>query len=101
MCLLFGNSQLESDDSEGAIQSFERARVDMRYGSSWPFLMVSLVSFFSDILQRTEIAPIYDRYPDGNLIISTSQFDSVCVRPCLERAAPRMRPGVSTKLQVN
>ena len=31
------------------------------------------------------------RFLDGNSILSTSQFDSVCVRPCIQPVAPRMR----------
>jgi len=54
MCLLSGNSQLESGDYDGAIQSFERSQ--MRYHTSWPFLVVSLVSFSTDVLQCIDFA---------------------------------------------
>ncbi|KAF8546059.1 WD40 repeat-like protein, partial [Imleria badia] len=44
MYLLLGNSQMETSDYEGAIQSFEHARDQMRYHTSRPLFVVSLIS---------------------------------------------------------
>ena len=54
MYLLLGNSRLESGDYIGAIQLFERARVQTRYHASPGLSMVSLVSFLMAILKSTQ-----------------------------------------------
>ena len=56
MYLLLGNSHMERSDYEGAIQSFEHARAQMRHYGGRPLLVVSLVSFLMGLLQRIEIA---------------------------------------------
>jgi hypothetical protein len=63
---------MERSDYEGAIQSFEHARAQMRHYKSPPLLVVSLVSFLMCVLQPIETAHDLDRYPDGNLILSIS-----------------------------
>ena len=68
MYLLLGNSYMERSNYEDAIQSFEHARAQMRYYGD-QLLLVSLVSLLMGILQ--DHSPT-DRYPDGNLTISTS-----------------------------
>jgi hypothetical protein len=45
---------MERSDYEGAIQLFERARAQTRYGTSRGLSVVSLVSFPTAILQHTE-----------------------------------------------
>ncbi|KAF8548773.1 hypothetical protein OG21DRAFT_1489089 [Imleria badia] len=44
MYLLLGNSQMETSDYEGAIQSFEHALAKMRHQTSRPLFVVSLIS---------------------------------------------------------
>ncbi|KAF8555025.1 TPR-like protein [Imleria badia] len=44
MYLLLGNSQMETSDYEGAIQSFERGRAQMRHHTSRTLIVVSLIS---------------------------------------------------------
>ena len=56
MYLLLGNFQMERSDYDGAIQSFEHARAQMRHDEGRPLLVVSLVSFLVGVLQRTKIA---------------------------------------------
>ena len=56
MYLLLGNFQMERGDYEGAIQSFEHARAQIRHDEGRLFLVVSLVSFLVGVLQRIEIA---------------------------------------------
>ena len=57
MYLLLGNSQMEANNYKGAIQSFERAKAQMRHHTSRPLFMVSLVSFLMATLQRIETVP--------------------------------------------
>ena len=52
MYLLLGNSRMETGDYNGAIQSFERARAQMRPHPSRALLVVSLVSSPMAILHR-------------------------------------------------
>ena len=54
MYLLLGNFQMERGDYEGALQSFEHARVQVRPYGGQPLLVVSLVSFPIGLLQRIE-----------------------------------------------
>lgn len=44
MYLLLGDSRMERSDYDGAMQSFERARAQMRRYEGVPLLSVSLVS---------------------------------------------------------
>ena len=46
---------MERSDYEGATQSFEHARVQMRYYEGRSLSVVSLVSFPMGVLQRIEI----------------------------------------------
>ena len=55
MYLLLGNSLIERSDYEGAIQSFEHARTQMRHCGGRLLLVLSLVSFLMGVLQRIEI----------------------------------------------
>ena len=41
------------------------------------------------------------RFPDGNSILSTSQFDSVYVRPCIQPVAPRMRGNLFSNWRIH
>ena len=43
MYFLLGNSQMETGDHEGSIQSFEYARARMQHHTSQPLFVVSLV----------------------------------------------------------
>jgi hypothetical protein len=97
MYLLLGNFQMERSDYEGAIQSFEHARAQMRHNEGRSLLVVSLVGPLMNVLQRFEWLTNSDRYLNGNLMISTSRFDSVCVTHCIRRVARKMRSSVSTK----
>ena len=54
MYLLLGNSRMENRDYEGAIQSFQRARAQMRPHPSRILSVVSLVISLMAILQCTE-----------------------------------------------
>ena len=56
MYLLLGKEHMARSDHNGAIQSFERARVHMRHYEGLSFLVVSLVSFLMGVLQCIEIA---------------------------------------------
>jgi hypothetical protein len=56
MYLLLGNSHMGDGDYEGAIESFECARAQMRAHPSRGLLMVSLVRSLTAILQPIEIA---------------------------------------------
>jgi len=58
MYLLLGNSNMECSDYEGAIQSFERARIEMGCHTTRPLLVASLVSFLMAISQYKEIADL-------------------------------------------
>jgi hypothetical protein len=55
MYLLLGNSQMEHSDYEGAIQSFERARAQIRPHASQALSVVSLVGSLTVLLQHTEM----------------------------------------------
>ena len=55
MYLCLGNSRMESGDYEGAIQSFELARTQLRPDTSHALLVVSLVSFPTVIAQHIEM----------------------------------------------
>ena len=46
---------MERSDYEGAIQSFEHARTQMRHCGGRLLLVLSLVSFLMGVLQRIEI----------------------------------------------
>ena len=86
MYLLLGNAHMERSDYEGAVQLFEHAQAQMRHYGGPPLLVVSLVSFLMGILQVCNVSKSLtdsDRYPDGNLIISASRLDSVCVKLCM------------------
>ena len=96
MYLLLGNSQMERSDYDGAIKSFEHARAQMRHNEGWSLSVVSLVSFLVSVLHRIQVAS--DRYPDGNLMISTSRFNSVCVTPYMQRVARMMHANIFSKL---
>ena len=50
MYLLVGNSHMEHNNYEGAIQSFERARASLRHHTSRLVSVVSLVSFLTAII---------------------------------------------------
>jgi hypothetical protein len=91
MYLLLGNFQMERSNYDGAIQLFERGQAQMRHYGGRPLLVVSLVSFLVGVLQHTESFTDADRYPDGNLMISTSRFNSVCVKLCTQRVARWMQ----------
>jgi hypothetical protein len=56
MYLLLGNAHMERSDYEGAVQSFEHARAQIRHDEGRPLSVVSLVSFPMPVLQRIEIA---------------------------------------------
>ena len=86
MYLLLGNSRMDIRDYEGAIQSFERAQVQMRPHVSQALSVMSLVSSLASI---SKWLTIFDRYPDGGSMTSTSQFDNVFVKPCIPRVASR------------
>ncbi|KAF8415520.1 hypothetical protein L210DRAFT_3585881, partial [Boletus edulis BED1] len=66
-----GNSQMQCNDYEGAIQSFERARAQMQYHTTRPLFVVSLVRYLISITATCLLA-VSDRSLDGNLMISTS-----------------------------
>ena len=55
MCLLLGNSRMESHDYEGAIQSFEHAQAQLRPHASPTLSVVSLVRSPTAILQSIEM----------------------------------------------
>ena len=59
MHLLLGNSRMESRDYKGAIQSFKRARAEMRDHTSQVLLLISLVSFLVTISEyiKTDFHP--------------------------------------------
>jgi len=63
---------MENGDYEGAIQSFERARTQLRPDTSQALSLISLVSFLTAILQHIEWTAMFDRYLDGDLMILTS-----------------------------
>ena len=46
---------MERSDYEGAIQSFEHARTQIRHDGGRLLLVLSLVSFLMGVLQRIEI----------------------------------------------
>jgi hypothetical protein len=94
MYLLLGNFQMERSDYEGAIQLFERGQAQMRHYRGRPLLVVSLVSFLVGVLQHTGSFTDVDRYPDGNLMISASRFNSVCVKLCMQWVARWMEANV-------
>ena len=56
MYLLLGNSHMGCSNYESAIQSFEHARVQMRYYGGGPLLVLSLVSTLVVVLERIETA---------------------------------------------
>ena len=56
MYLLLGNSHMGRSNYESAIQSFGRARAQMRCYGGGPLLVLSLVSPLVAVLQRIEIA---------------------------------------------
>ena len=91
MYFLLGNSHMERGDYEGAIQSFEHARAQMRHYGGRPLLVVSWVSFLMMYCNVSKSLTDSDRYPDGNLIISTSRFDNVSVKVCMQRVARKMQ----------
>jgi hypothetical protein len=91
MHFLLGNLRMENSDYESAIQLFEHARGQLRDHTSRGLLVISLVSFPTAILHRIEIGAIYNRYLDGNLIISASQFTDISVKPCMRRVVQRRR----------
>lgn len=72
MHLSLGDLHVESSDYESAIQSFERARTQMRHHRSRPLLVVSLVRFLTALSQLDEIAHCLDRYLDGFLMTLAS-----------------------------
>jgi len=80
---------MEDSDCEGAIQLFKRAQAQLRDHTSRELLAISLVSFPMAILQHIEIGHCLNRYPDGNLIISASQFSGISVRPCMRGVVER------------
>ena len=47
---------MEKNDSVGAIQSFGRARAQMRHYGGQPLFVVSLVNFLMGVLQPIEFA---------------------------------------------
>ena len=55
MHFLLGNSRVENNDYESAIQLFERARGQLRDHTSRALTVISLVSFPTNISQRLEI----------------------------------------------
>ena len=57
---------------------------------------VTLYDFTGKFLNRLisgvcQMHSLSDRYLDGNLMISTSQSDSVCVKHCMQRVAQMMQ----------
>ena len=72
MYLLLGNSHMDSSDYEGAIHLFERAQAQMRHYEDQSLLAISLVSFLMVHCNVSKSLTDSDRYPDGNLMISTS-----------------------------
>lgn len=54
MYLLLGNSHMESHDYERAVQSFERARTQMKFYVGPPLFSISLVSFLPTISHHVE-----------------------------------------------
>ena len=55
MYVLLGNLRMEHSDYDGAIQSFELARAQMRDDMSRPLFVISLVSFLTGVLPCIEI----------------------------------------------
>ena len=87
---------METGDYVGATQCFEHARIQMRHYTSRTLFVVSLASVLMSKIRCIESLIVADRSSDGNLNISTSRFDGVCVKPCMRRVAPRMQSSVST-----
>ena len=50
MYLFLGNSRMESSDYEGAIESFELARAQLRPFPSQSLSVVALVNFLTNVL---------------------------------------------------
>ena len=60
MYLLLGNSHMERRDYDCVVQSFEHARPQSQHLTNQLFLVVSLVSFLTAVLQHVEIShPLY------------------------------------------
>ena len=57
MHLLVGKLRMESDDHEGAIRSFGRARAQMRQHTTRALVIISLVNIIARITQCIELNP--------------------------------------------
>lgn len=89
MYLLVGNSCMESNNYERAIESFERAQTQMdHYRSPSLLLAISLVSFSMTVL-HIKLTRRLHRYLDGALMISVSLFDGLSAKPCMQRVVRR------------
>ena len=87
MYLLRGNSHMESGDYECAIQSFKYARAQLGNRTSRPPLVVSLVNLVALPCNATEWVTMFDRFPDGGLMILQSRSNRVFARPSMQRVA--------------
>ena len=87
MHLLLGNLYMENNDYEGAIQSFERARVQIRQHGDGPLCVISLVSSPVVVLLNAETISGLDRCLDGSSMILTPQFNSAVAKPYMPSAA--------------
>ena len=90
MHLLLGNEEMKNDNNRDAIQLFQRARAQLRPYPTQALFVISLASDLAGYGNPSSLT-FSDRYLDGNLITSTSQSNSVCVKPCIQRVAPRMQ----------
>lgn len=82
---------MESGDYECAIRSFEHARAQLHNRTSRPPLMVSLVNFPPLPRDTLSLVTVSDRYPDGNLTVSVSRFNSAFVKPSMQQVVQRRR----------
>ena len=79
---------MESGNYEDAIQSFGHARAQLRPYPNQSLFVISLASFST--LDLSISLTVTGRYLDGNLMISTSQFDNASVMPYIQRGTETM-----------
>ena len=87
MYLLRGNSHMENGNYDRAIQSFKQAQAQLGDRTSRPPLMVSLANFVPLPRGVSTLVTIFNRFPDGSLMILQSRSNSVFARLFMRRVA--------------
>ena len=92
---LVGNSHMENSDYEATILSFRACTSSNTTPHEW----IALGGLTGKLPNNwtSKLFTFFDRYPDGNLMISTPRYHNICMTPCMRRVAQKMPSTISIR----